>query len=111
MFKTLPTIQIGGHTYTVELVDRSIINLSANHCGDSYLGSTSINVCTKLHDGTFRALSDMEETLIHEIVHQINDMWVIGLDEDNVERMSQGFLQVFKQYGLKLIDQIEDIRG
>lgn len=41
-----------------------------------------------------------ESTLIHEIIHQINLDYNIGLSEKNIERFEAGLYQVLKDNGL-----------
>jgi len=101
-FRTLPTIQIGGHEYDIELCNAPAVS-QHGHQGDGHSQAMSIRVATQLIDGGYRKVSDVEEILIHELLHQINIVWSCDIDETNIERMAQGLLQVFKQYGFELI--------
>ena len=36
------------------------------------------------------------QTLLHEIIHCIDDEYIVGLEEDQIERLTSGLLQVFR---------------
>lgn len=101
--KCLPSVQIGGHTYTIELRDACATS-DWGAQGDSHHQKMDIAVATKTINGDSRAVTDIEEILLHELVHAVNTIWKCDVDEDNIERMAQGLLQVLKQFGLKLIE-------
>jgi len=101
-FKTLPIIQIGGHIYDVELCNSPAVS-QQGHQGDSHSQAMSIRVATTLIDGGDRNISDVEEILLHELLHQINIVWGCDIDETNIDRMAQGLLQVLKQFNVKMV--------
>jgi len=105
MFKTIPTVTIGGHTYTIELKDASAVS-QYGHQGDGHAQAMSIRVATGLIDGGYRNLTDIEEVLLHELVHQISIVWDVQMEEEDVERMAQGLVQVLPQFGCRLVQQI-----
>ena len=100
--QTLPYLQIGGHWYRLELKDAWQVT-DAGGQGDSHCQKTHIRVATLTIDNEPRTVSDVEEVLIHEILHQIDVVWKCDIDEDNIERLSQGLLQVLKQFGVSLV--------
>lgn len=100
--KTLPTIQIGAHVYQVEIKDCYLV-CDTGAQADSHHQKMNIRIPTRTVDNGARSITDMEECLLHEILHGVNIIWKCDLDEDNIERLAQGLLQVLKQYGLKLI--------
>jgi hypothetical protein len=102
-FKTLPIIQIGAHTYTVEIKDCYLVT-DAGGQGDSHHQKLDMRVATRTIDNGYRSVTDMEQILLHEICHGINIIWGCDMEEDNVDRLAQGLLQVLKQFGLKLIE-------
>jgi hypothetical protein len=95
-------VQIGAHVYTVQLTDSNATGL-IGHQGDSHAQKLSIRVATRLCNGEERALSDIEEVLLHELIHQVAIVWNVDLDEADIERLAQGMLQALKQYGLELV--------
>ena len=95
------SIQIGGHTYKIILRDAASVDDAGHNQGDSCPSNVEIRAGLKLMDGTYRALSSLEHTLWHEILHQIDRVYA-GKDllgEEDVERLSQGLYQIFKQFG------------
>lgn len=107
-YMTLPNIQIGGHKYTVQLCNSASPGLEGFH-GDSHANKMEIRVATQLQNGEPRAVSDVEQTLLHEVFHQINFVWKCDLDEENIERLSQGMLQVIHQFGIHLVFKNDNI--
>ena len=92
-------IQIGGHVYKVILKDAALVDECCHNQGDSCQATLEIRVSTVTGDGAQRGTSTIEETLWHEILHQIDDVYVTKdkLDERDIERLSQGLLQIFSQ--------------
>jgi hypothetical protein len=109
-FKTLPTIQIGGHTFKIELKDASTVD-GDNRWGETRLEKNEILVATKARDGECRPISSIEQCLLHELAHAVSQIYNADLSEGQTVQMSEGLYQVLKQYGLKLIEQVEDLRG
>lgn len=64
-------IQIGGHTYKIILKDAATTDELGHNSGDSCSSNLEIRVATKLIDGTIRAVSSIENTLWHEILHHV----------------------------------------
>ncbi len=107
MYSYPKQIQIGGHTYTVELKDAATVDDAGQNCGDSCKGNLEFRVATKLVDGISRATSAIEQTLWHEILHQIDRVYASEnqLDEGDMERLTQGLFQVFEQLDWHIIKE------
>jgi hypothetical protein len=99
------SIQIGGHTFKIELLNQTSTDDTHQYVGDSCLGTLKIRATTLLSDNSPKSLSNIEETLWHEILHQIAKIYVSELDEDTVDRLAQGLYQVFNQLDWHIIKE------
>lgn len=81
------TLKIGGHIYEIEFVDGEKIN---NDCGEQNRARNTIKLRKDLPQ------SQLEETLIHEVIHALNG----GLKEEMVDGMAMGIYQVLKDNNL-----------
>lgn len=101
-------IQVGGHKFKVELVDGLYVNSTANHTADCLIAGGSISIATRLADGGYKTIEEINSSLLHEIIETINIIYVADLGdgeskESRVEALSQGLLQVLSQLGVYLI--------
>ncbi len=107
-YKYIERIQIGGHNYKLILKDASTVDEDGQHCGDSCQANLEIRCASKLPDGTSRALSSIEVTFWHEILHQIDRVYTTKdeniLGEGDIERLSQGLYQVLNQLGWHIVE-------
>ena len=76
-------IKVGGHVYTIELVDHELIE---SDCGEVNRARSTIRLRNDL------TASQLEESFIHEVVHLINLSW----DEERVEFISNIIYQILK---------------
>jgi len=76
-------IKVGGHIYKIELVDSEVLD---NDCGKVNKSRNVIQIRKDLPQ------SQLEETLIHELVHTINFDW----NEERVEFVSNAIYQILK---------------
>jgi len=84
------TIQIGGHEITV-IVKESIIDEGGNTLCGIYREREGVILISK------QAGAMMAETLIHEVMHAVDTIYNNGkLDEDTIDALSQGWLQILK---------------
>ncbi len=103
-------IQIGGHTYRIELVEGYHTSDTANYVADSAQGDCLIRVAVQTTTGEPVSTSTLNLRLLHELIEQINVVYVVELGEDSekenkVERLAQGLLQVLEQLGIHLIKE------
>lgn len=96
-------IQIGGHTYSVEIVDQHCLDTFANIGGHHYQG-LRIELSSRAIDGKPLPLTVINTLFWHELVHAIARGFSISLEEEDVERMSQGITQVLSQLGIYLVE-------
>lgn len=80
-------IKIGGHIYTVLLVDGEELN---GDCGEMNATRSIIRIRKDMPQ------SQIEETLLHEVLHAINS----GLSEETVGFLSSAIYQVLKDNNL-----------
>lgn len=86
--------QVGGHIYTVVL--------DADLEKQNDWGATD-HTGQRIYINPFRAESQMTESLIHELVHVVNEVFLHHeLAEAHVGSLAQGLLQVVIQHGIKL---------
>jgi hypothetical protein len=83
----LPTLRILGHKVIVSTVSRT---LAHERKGESEPDACSIRIVEGLEASVYQA------TLLHEIVHCIDDYLDIGLSEDQVCGLAQGLFQVLE---------------
>ena len=76
-------LKIGGHEYTVELVDPETLD---NDCGKMNPRRNLIQISSDMPQ------SQLEETLLHEIIHACNG----GLPEETVDGLAHSLYQVLK---------------
>jgi hypothetical protein len=75
--------KIGGHIYSIELVDGEDIT---KDCGECNKARNVIKIRKDIPQ------TQIEETLLHEIIHALNG----GLDEVTVDGLATGLYQVLK---------------
>lgn len=76
------SLKIGGHLYTISLVDPEDIQ----DCGQQNRSRNTIKIRNDLPQ------SQLEETLIHEVLHAING----DLKEETVDFLSMAIYQILK---------------
>ena len=91
------SLKIGGHSYKIELVKEG--ELAKNDCGSLSRENNKIYIDTKLSD------SNRTVTLIHEILHAVNN----ELSESFVDGLAEQLYQVLKDNKLlnKKYDRIQ----
>jgi hypothetical protein len=77
------TLKIGGHMYTVTMVDASDIN---DNCGEQNRSKNTIKIRKDMPQ------SQLEETLLHEAIHAING----GLKEETVDFLAMAIYALIK---------------
>ncbi len=109
-YKYPKEIQIGGHFYKLILKDAATVDENGHNCGDSCQSNLEIRAATKLMDGTPRALSAIEITFWHEILHQIDRIYARDkeLEEGDIERLAQGLYQILNQLDFHIIREDKD---
>jgi len=103
-YSTLSEIQIGAHKYSIWLVDAATVD-GDDRWGETALEKNKIKVSIRSRDGEYRPLSTIEDTLLHEILHAVSHIYNCDLSENQTLQMTQGVLQVLKQYGLVLVKE------
>lgn len=106
MYKTLDTVQIGGHWYSIELTKSCTVDDDMTNSGDTHHQKKHMRVATLISDGSPRTSSSIEETLLHELIHSVSHVYHATTTEDQIISLSEGLYQVLKQYGLKLIEEV-----
>jgi hypothetical protein len=74
-------LKIGGHIYSIELVDPELLS---NDCGEQNRARNTIKIRNDLPQ------SQLEETLIHEVLHAING----DLKEETVDFLAMAIYQI-----------------
>lgn len=82
-------IKVGGHIYKVILRNRN------ENDGASELGTANIYNKLKIWLDTGQASSQLESTLLHEIIEIVNALNKIGLTEEKICQLETGLYQVF----------------
>ena len=103
-YKFPKQIPIGGHTYTVELMDSCHTTDVHPSVADTFSDLEEIRIATVTPGGTPRNITVLEESLLHETIHSISEVWSLELQEAQVEGLAQGMLQVLRSLGIKLIE-------
>lgn len=81
------TIKVGAHVYTVELVDGEDID---NDCGEQNRSRNKIKIRRDVPQ------TQLEETLLHEILHACNS----GLKEEIIDGLAVTLYQSLKESNL-----------
>lgn len=98
------TIQIGGHEYKIEFQPIASTSHDSSWVGDHFGRQCKITVATNTAKGEPNALSYIEQTFIHELLHAINTVYNNDrCDEASIELLAQGLLQVLNQLDLHLV--------
>jgi hypothetical protein len=107
-YKHPKTFQIGSHTLNIKFMEASATDNTNDHVATCNTQRCVVTIATKTSNGEDRALSYIEQSLMHEIVHSINTIFESGLDEANVERIAQGLTQVLSSVGIHLVEEVQD---
>lgn len=99
-------IQIGGHTYSVELKPVYGLDKMAVNCGLHCAEYSTIEVATIGEIGIPRSNSRLNQLLWHEIIHAISYVFNSNLSEEQTDQVAQGLLQVLEQLGIRLVKEI-----
>jgi len=87
-------IKVAGHNYKVEWDNKGLSREGL--FGQANFTSTKIRLC-KIYNEEKRAKTEIERTLIHEIVHVVDRHYNnCSLSEKTVARLSEGLYQVLK---------------
>ena len=80
-------IRIAGHTVDVKLVpEKDLPGL----CGDFQTKHNLIRICSE------GAKSNIEQTLLHEIVEYIDGIMQLGMEHRQIQALTEVLYQVFK---------------
>jgi len=88
-------IKVAGHWYKIKWDDKGLAK-------EYLIGQTNndfkeIRICRHFKSKRARAKSEIEETLMHEILHAVDKNYNdASLSEKEVNRLSQGLYQVLK---------------
>jgi len=107
MLITLPYVQVGGLAYSVDFINAFSSSRDNHHYGDNSYESSSIRIARLSCDGSERPLQILEVTLLHELIHAVEAIHALEMDEDTIAGLAHGLYQVLKQYGLQLIRESE----
>jgi hypothetical protein len=98
------SVQIGGNNISVSLIDGVSTNVETQHYADYFSQKGEIRISTLCPDGKPRCLDFLNVCLWHEYVEGIKDVFQItNLEEEDVEKLAQGIVQILSQSGIKLI--------
>jgi len=87
-------IKVAGHYYDVKFKDKW---LSKREIVGRFDNDAKKILLCKYYKGTKRAKSEIEQTLVHEIIHSVDRHYNhSSLSEKETERLSQGLYQVLK---------------
>ena len=87
-------VKVGGKDYKIVWNDELLTNEGFN--GLACHRELIIYLC-KIYRGDKLAKSNIEEVFLHEIIHAVDTVYNNhSLDEDTVDRLSQGLYQVLK---------------
>lgn len=100
-----PEVHLGGHVFKVELMDAYSTTMHGHLVGDTSEENSNIRVATRTQTGGHRSLNTIEQVLLHETVHQISNIWDMGLEEHVTEQLAQGLLQALRSMGVRLITE------
>lgn len=94
----LDRIKIGWKEYRVSVVepDHSLILDGKECCGTINFDSSTI------HLNGLMSNEENKNTLIHEILHGIEDMYGIELGEDKVDRLGNALFTILKDNNLEI---------
>jgi len=88
-------IKVAGHWYKIKIDDKG---LSKEHLiGQTNNDFKEIRLCKHYKSSRARAKSEIEETLMHEVLHAVDNNYNNNsLTEKALNRLSQGLYQVLK---------------
>jgi hypothetical protein len=99
-----PEVHVGGHVFMVKLVDAYATDTrSPSLVGETSIEEADIIIALRTANGGYKHINEVDCTMCHEITHQINNIWNIGLDEHQVDSMAQGWMQALHDMGINLI--------
>jgi hypothetical protein len=93
------SIKVAGHVYTISFP--YIFTERTDLCGASHHDTLKFLISDISRTGEPKPRSAIEETLMHEIVHAVDVKYNAGkLDEETVQRLSEGLYQVLSDAGM-----------
>lgn len=88
-------VQVGGHVYVIELDGEDLKD--SHNWGETNFRTLTIKIDKE------RGLSQRQETLLHELIHVIDEVYMhCRLTEDQVDALGQGLNQIFFDFGIVL---------
>ena len=89
------SIRIAGHDVRVLVVKK----FKEHYKGESYANKNLVRIARESHGQPF-AKDQISSTLLHEIIHQIDDKYDIGLSEKKLRKLETGLFQVLRDNDL-----------
>lgn len=83
-------IKIGYKDYDVKIVDGNIVDDNKICYGRILYNDCKIEISTQYSKNV------QECTLLHEVLHGIDDAYDIGIPEEHIQKLAKGLLQVIK---------------
>lgn len=102
-----PEVHVGGHVFLVSLVDGYSTDTRSPHLvGETSVEEGQITVALRTANGGYKHINEVDCTMCHEIMHQINNIWNIGLEENQVDSMAQGWMQALHDIGIRIVQEV-----
>lgn len=102
-----PEVHVGGNIFKIALINGYATDTrSPSLVGETSIEGADINVAVRTANGGYKALNEVECTLCHEIMHQVNNVWNVGLNEEQVDSMAQGWMQALHSMGIRIIREV-----
>ena len=96
-------VQIGGNNFSVQLIGGISTNCECEHFADFFVQKGEIRIAALCPDGTTRCLDFLNQSLWHEYLEAIKEVYKINIEQDDMDRIAQGIVQILSQSGIKLI--------
>lgn len=97
-------VKVGAHEYKV--LYPYFFRERVDYSGQADHALCEIRIRNEDGVGNIKAMSNTLETFFHEVIHCVDMVWCVGLEEKQVEQLAQGMLTVLIDNGwLKIADK------
>jgi hypothetical protein len=87
-------LKCGAYIYDLRMVKDLVV--SSNQVGERRPHYSEIVIDEVLHP------QQRDVTLLHEYIHLVDDVYVLHLEEDDIDRLAMGFMEFLQSLGIEL---------
>lgn len=101
----LKKLKIGGHNYKVKILNQYTHDDTGKYIGKHNPSKEELLICSRDADSSNISLTFMNSIWWHEVLHAVCSVYGVSLEENEIDRLAEGLLQIGNQHKFYPIKQ------